>query len=120
MKRLSNAQINYSKFAKYRNFNWNVVEKLETIQNSTLYRFAKRPGAEPRCAIGSASGSKARGPGFDTRSSHIILFLLLLIQGGQLSVTGESMCTKYRLGGLSLPRKSVVWLIDLPDMTLVV
>ena len=37
------------------------------------------------------------------------------------SVTGESMCTKAlvnRLGGLSLPRKSVVRLTDRPDMTL--
>ena len=38
-----------------------------------------------------------------------------LIQEGQLSVTGESMCTKY---WLSLPRKSVVRLTDRPDMTL--
>ena len=35
--------------------------------------------------------------GFDTRSSHILSFLLPLIQEGQLSVTGESMCTKYWL-----------------------
>ena len=45
-----------------------------------------------------------------------------LFQEGQLSVTGESMCTKYwlvnRLGGQSLPRKSVVRLIDRRDMTL--
>ena len=37
------------------------------------------------------------GPGFDTRSGHILSFLLPLIQEGQLSVTGESMCTKYWL-----------------------
>ena len=36
-------------------------------------------------------------PGFDTRSGHVLSFLLLLIQEGQLSVTGESMCTKYWL-----------------------
>ena len=36
-------------------------------------------------------------PGFDTRSGHILLSLLPLIQEGQLSVTGESMCTKYGL-----------------------
>ena len=63
-----------------------------------------------------------RGPGFDTRSGHILSFLLPLFQEGQLSVTGESMCTKYsvvnRLGGLSLPRKSVVRLTDRSDMTL--
>ena len=45
----------------------------------------------------SASDSRARGPGFDTRSGHILSFLLSLIQEGQLSVTGESMCTKYWL-----------------------
>ena len=38
-----------------------------------------------------------RGPGFDTWSGHILSFLFPLIQEGQLSVTGESMCTKYRL-----------------------
>ena len=48
-------------------------------------------------------------------------FLLQLNQEGQLSVTGESMCTKYilvnRLGGPSLPRKSLVTLTDRPNMT---
>ena len=39
----------------------------------------------------------ARGPGFDTRSGNILSFLLPLFQEGQLSVTGESMCTKYWL-----------------------
>ena len=43
------------------------------------------------------SDSRARGPGFDTRSSHILSFLLPLIQEGQLSVTGKSMCMKYWL-----------------------
>ena len=42
--------------------------------------------------IGSTSDSRARGPGFDIRSRYILLFLLQLIQEGQLSVTGESMC----------------------------
>ena len=41
--------------------------------------------------------SKVRGPGFDTRSGNILSFLLPLFQEGQLSVTGESMCTKYWL-----------------------
>ena len=58
------------------------------------------------------------GPGFDTLSGHILSFLIPLIQEGQLSVTGESMCTKYWLTGLSLPRKRVVRLTDHPDMTL--
>ena len=63
--------------------------------------------AGPRSSVGSSSDSRARGPGFDTRSGHILPFLLPLIQEGWLSVTGESMCTKVvnRLGGLSLPRK---------------
>ena len=51
--------------------------------------------AGPRSAVGSASDSLARGTGFDTRSGHILSFLLPLIQEGQLSDTGESMCTKY-------------------------
>ena len=38
-----------------------------------------------------------RGPGFDTRSGNILSFLLPLFQEGQLSVSGESMCKKYRL-----------------------
>ena len=45
--------------------------------------------------VGSASDSRARGPGFVTRSGNILKFLLPLIQEGKLSVTGESMCTKY-------------------------
>ena len=49
----------------------------------------------PRSAVGSASDARAKGPGFDTQSGHILSFLLPLIQGGQLSVTGESMCMKY-------------------------
>ena len=35
--------------------------------------------------------------GFDIRSGNILSFLLPLFQEGQLSVTGESMCTKYWL-----------------------
>ena len=72
--------------------------------------------AGPRSAVGSMSDSRTRGPGFDTRSGHILLFLLPLIQEGQLSVIGVSMCN--RLGGLSVSRKSVVRLIDRLDMTI--
>ena len=50
--------------------------------------------AGPRKAVRSASDSRGRGPGLDTQSSHVLSFLLPLIQDGQLSVTGESMCTK--------------------------
>ena len=51
----------------------------------------------PRSAIGRAPDSQVRGPEFDTRSGNILSFLLPLFQEGQLSVTGESMCTKYWL-----------------------
>ena len=56
---------------------------------------------------------------FDTRSGHILSFPLLLIQEGQLSVTGESMCTLVLVNhlGLSLSGNSVVRLTDRPDMT---
>ena len=47
--------------------------------------------SRPRSAISRAPD---RGPGFDTGSGNILLFLLSLFQEGQLSVTGESMCTK--------------------------
>ena len=40
-----------------------------------------------RSAVDSTSNSRARGPGFDTRSGHILWFLLPLIQEGHLSVT---------------------------------
>ena len=53
--------------------------------------------AGPRSAIGRAPDTEVGGPGFDTRSGHILSFLLPLFQEGQLSVTGESMCTKYWL-----------------------
>ena len=48
----------------------------------------------PHNAAGSTSGSRAR---HDTHFSYILSFLLLLIQEGQLSFTGKSMCTKYWL-----------------------
>ena len=48
-------------------------------------------------AVGSMSDARARGPEFNTRSGHILSFLLPLVQEGQLSVTGESMCTMYWL-----------------------
>ena len=49
----------------------------------------------PHSTVGSTSDSRARGSRLDTRSSHVLSFLLPLIQEGQLSVTGKSMCTKY-------------------------
>ena len=53
--------------------------------------------ARPRGAVGSTSDSRARSPRFDTLSRYTLLFLFPLIQEGQLSVTGESMCMKYCL-----------------------
>ena len=47
--------------------------------------------------VAQSVGHLIRGPGFDTRSGNILSFLLPLFQEGQLSVTGESMCTKYWL-----------------------
>ena len=54
-------------------------------------------GNQTRSAVGRAPNSYVRGPGFDTRPGHILSFLLPLIQEGQLSVTGKSMCTEYWL-----------------------
>ena len=47
----------------------------------------KGKDARLRSAVGSVSDSRARGPGFDTQSGHILSFLLLLVQEVQLSVT---------------------------------
>ena len=58
------------------------------IRNSVLVEVAGRHGA-----VGSASDSRARCPGLESRSGYLLSFLLPLIQEGQLSVTGESMCT---------------------------
>ena len=45
---------------------------------------------------------------------------LLLVQEGQLSVIGESMCTKYWLTAYILPRKILSMLIDGLYMILIV
>ena len=66
--------------------------KVNSYQPS-LQRFLEGP----RGVVDNAFDSRARDPGFDTRSGHIPSFLLPLNQQGQLSVTGESMCTKYWL-----------------------
>ena len=57
-----------------------------TINSSQWVFGAKMTSYQRRC-----------DPGFDTRSGHILSFLLPLIQEGQLSVTGGSMCAKYWL-----------------------
>ena len=61
-----------------------------------------RPLAGPRSAFGRAPDSYVRGPKLDTRSGHTLLFLLPLIQEGQLAVTGRSICTKYWLTALEV------------------
>ena len=47
---------------------------------STPVSSSSKGKAGPRCAVGSASESRAKGPGFDTESGHILSFLLPLIQ----------------------------------------
>ena len=59
-------------------------------------------------------GLRVRGPGFDTRSGNILSFLLQFFQGNWHVHEVLVNC----LGGLSLPRKSVVRLTDRPEMTL--
>ena len=61
--------------------------------NHTLHSYV----AGLRSAVGRAPDSQVRGPGFDTRSGHILSFLLPLIHEGQFAVTGKCMCTKYWL-----------------------
>ena len=56
-----------------------------------------RPGRVAQSVGHLTRKSGVRGPGFDTGSGNILSFLLPLFQEGQLSVTGESMCTKYWL-----------------------
>ena len=75
--------------------------------------------------VGSTSDSGARGPGNDTQSGHILLFILPLVEEVQLSLV--SYWRKYvhevlvnNLGGLSLPRISMVRFTDSPDMTLAI
>ena len=63
--------------------------------------------AGPRSAVGRAPDLYVRGHGYDTRSGHILLFLFPLIQEGQLSVTGESMCAKYWLTALEVGELTV-------------
>ena len=77
--------------------------------------------AGPRSAIGRAPDSKVRGPGFDTLSGNILSFSPSAFSRRAV----VSYWRKYvhevlvnRLGGLSLPRKSVVRSTDRPDMTL--
>ena len=53
--------------------------------------------AGPHSSVGSTSDSRAQRSRVDTRSGLILSFLHPLIQEGQFSVSGESMCTEYWL-----------------------
>ena len=64
--------------------------------------------------------SRARGPGFNTQSCHILSFLFLLIQEGCLLLKYVHLVLVYPVGRLSLPGNCVVRLADLPDMTIAV
>ena len=68
-----------------------LIDKVKHVNIQAIKNFKLIGG--PR----SAPDSKVRGPGFDTWSGHILSFPLLLIQEGQMSVTGKSMCTKHSL-----------------------
>ena len=66
---------------KYMTFRQHLIDALTTSSVQWV--------AGQRRAVGSASGSRTRGPGFETRSVNVLSFLLPLIEEGQLSVTGE-------------------------------
>ena len=68
------------------------------LLNIRKYMYRGHPReARPHSIVGSMCDSRARGPELDTQSPHIFSFLLPLIQEGQLSVSGESVCMKYWL-----------------------
>ena len=76
--------------------------------------------AGPRSAIGRAPDVEVRGPGFDTRSGNILSSSSAFSRRAVVSYWWKYVheVLVNRLGGLSLPRKSVVRLTDRPDMTL--
>ena len=73
------------------------IERQRALNYSEISIMILTPAAGPHSAIGRAPDSQVKGPGFDTRSGNILSFLLQLFHEEQLSVTGESMCTKYWL-----------------------
>ena len=62
------------------------------------------------CAVGTTFDSRASGTWLDTRSGDS--------RRAVISYWQEVLVN--RLGGLSMPWKSVVWLTDRPDMTIIV
>ena len=74
-----------------------------------------------RSAVGSAADSRARGSGFNTQSNHILSFSFRSKKGSCQSLTKYVHEVLVNcLGGLSMPRKSVVRLTDRSDMTIAV
>ena len=68
-----------------KNYNWKLTLKQKEIYTITVKRLyfsvihvSTDNHAGPGGAVGSASDSRARGPGFDTQSGHILSFLLPL------------------------------------------
>ena len=79
--------------------------------------------ARPRRAISSASNSRARGPVFDTLSSHRALTFVSPSTDTRRAVISYwqkkvHLVLVHHLGGQSLPRNSLVRLTDRPDMTI--
>ena len=108
--------LDQSFYAIGKNNRWTCLDKVAKLWQAPEY------GKFRKCLFKTCL-LQVRGPGFNTPPVLIPSFLLPLIQEGQLSVTGESMCTCHLvlvngLGGLSLPRNSVVRLTDRPDMTI--
>ena len=68
-----------------------------------------RGSVRPRSAVGSASDSRVRGSGLDTRSGNIVSFHLPLFQEGQLNCYVHLVLVT-RLEGQSLLSSSVVML----------
>ena len=78
--------------------------------------------ARPHRAVGGASDSRARTPGFDTRSGHILSFLLPVISRREVVSYWQRHVQEVLVNrlGLRLIRKIVVRLTDHPDMTIAV
>ena len=78
--------------------------------------------AGPGSAVGSVSDSRARSPGLETVQPHTFISPSANLRRAVVSYWGKyaHKVLVNHLGGLSLPRKSVVRLIDHSDMTLAV
>ena len=64
------------------------VAQFQKIQHN-VYGMFTRLNAGLHSAVSSASDSRARGHGFDTRSDHILSFLLPLIQEGSCQLLAK-------------------------------